>query len=80
MIGQYLPQTNKSATVSKSKIFSHLNKAFVEMSHCQPLLLEATHAVEICSYKIKNQLLKIGKKYFNYRQGSLDDLNLITFE
>ena len=27
MIGQYLPQTNESATVAKSKIFSRLNKA-----------------------------------------------------
>jgi hypothetical protein len=27
MIRQYLPQTNESATVAKSKIFSHLNKA-----------------------------------------------------
>ena len=27
MIGQYLPQTNESATVVKFKIFSHLNKA-----------------------------------------------------
>jgi len=64
MIGQYLPQTNKSAIVSKSKIFLHLNKAFVEMSHCQPLRLAATHTVEICLYKIKNRLLKIGKKRF----------------
>ena len=27
MIGQYLPQTNESVTVAKSKIFSHVNKA-----------------------------------------------------
>jgi len=26
MIGQYLPQTNESATVAKSKKISHLNK------------------------------------------------------
>jgi hypothetical protein len=30
MIGQYLPQTNKNATVPKSEIFSELNKALVE--------------------------------------------------
>jgi len=29
MIGEYLPQTNKSATVAKSKKFSYLNKALV---------------------------------------------------
>ena len=29
MIGQYLPQTNESGTVVKSKNFSHLNKAQV---------------------------------------------------
>jgi len=29
MIGQYLPQTNESATVAKYKKFSHLNKAQV---------------------------------------------------
>ena len=27
MIGQYLPQTNESGTVAKSKNFLHLNKA-----------------------------------------------------
>jgi len=32
MIGQYLPQTNESATVAKSKIFSHPNKASVQIS------------------------------------------------
>jgi len=29
MIRQYLPQTNESATVAKSKKFSHLNKALL---------------------------------------------------
>jgi len=29
MIAQYLPQTNESVTVAKSKIFLHLNKASV---------------------------------------------------
>ena len=30
MIGQYLPQTNKSATVAKFKKNSHLNKAQIQ--------------------------------------------------
>jgi hypothetical protein len=33
MIGQYLPQTNESATVAKSNFFSHLNKAGVRPSN-----------------------------------------------
>jgi len=32
MIGQYLSQTNKNATVPKSKIFSELNKALASLS------------------------------------------------
>ena len=32
MIGQYLPQTNESATVAKSKNFSYVNKAHVRKS------------------------------------------------
>jgi len=31
MIRQYLPQTNENATVAKSKIFSHLNKALLSV-------------------------------------------------
>jgi len=30
MVGQYLPQTNESVRVAKSKKFSDLNKALVE--------------------------------------------------
>jgi hypothetical protein len=32
MIGQYLSNKNKSATVSKSKKFLHLNKPFVQLT------------------------------------------------
>jgi len=40
MIEQYLPQTNESATVAKSKIFSHLNKALhivQPLEHLDPI-------------------------------------------
>jgi len=34
MIGQYLPQTNESATVAKIQIFLHLNKALGGVWDC----------------------------------------------
>ena len=42
MIGQYLPQINESATVTKSKIFSHLNKA-IELNELVVIELTVQH-------------------------------------
>jgi hypothetical protein len=52
MIGQYLPQTNESATVAKSKNFSELNKA----SFTDHLLLLNKYHIPVPAFGVSRKI------------------------
>jgi len=59
MIGQYLTQTNESATVPKTKNFCQLNKASVSSSSPKSVMDSRVHNIAFESFQKKT--LHLGK-------------------